>query len=59
MIVISRDIVERYFIAHSGDSGIRAARSQYDVWLAIAEQAQWHPIAESFLEWIEDADARR
>jgi len=33
--------VERYFASHAGDKGIRAARSQYDVWLAIAERAEW------------------
>ena len=40
MIVIGTEMVERYFAAHAGDSGIRAARSQYDVWLAIARRAQ-------------------
>jgi mRNA interferase HigB len=29
------------FVSHTGDKGIRAARSQYDVWLAIALCAQW------------------
>jgi mRNA interferase HigB len=41
MIVIGSEIVERYFAAHGGHRGIRAARSQYDVWLAIARLAQW------------------
>ncbi len=41
MIVIGTDAVERYFAVHAGDKGIRAARSQYDVWLAIAGQAEW------------------
>jgi mRNA interferase HigB len=41
MIVIGTDAVERYFATHAGHRGIRAARSQYDVWLAIAERAQW------------------
>lgn len=41
MIVIGTETVERYFAAHAGDRGIRAARSQYDVWLAIARRAQW------------------
>jgi mRNA interferase HigB len=36
MIVIGTAAVERYFATHAGDKGIRAARSQYDVWLAIA-----------------------
>jgi mRNA interferase HigB len=41
MIVIGTDIVERYLVAHTGHKGIRAARSQYDVWLAIAAAAAW------------------
>jgi mRNA interferase HigB len=41
MIVIGTETVERYFAEHAGGKGIRAARSQYDVWLAIARQAQW------------------
>lgn len=41
MIVIGTETVERYFAAHAGDRGIRAARSQYDVWLAIARRARW------------------
>jgi mRNA interferase HigB len=41
MIVIGTETVERYFAAHAGHRGIRAARSQYDVWLAIARQSQW------------------
>src|SRR5271167_742210 len=36
MIVIGAETVERYFAAHAGDRGVRAARSQYDVWLTIA-----------------------
>ena len=40
-VTVSTDTVERYFAAHTGDKGIRAARSQYDVWLAIAGLAQW------------------
>jgi len=40
-IVVGTDAVERYFAAHAGDRGIRAARSQYDVWLAIAQRAIW------------------
>jgi len=39
MIVVGTQAVERYFASHAGDKGIRAARSQYDVWLAIAERA--------------------
>lgn len=41
MIVIGTEAVERYFATHAGDRGIRAARSQYDVWLAIAGRAPW------------------
>lgn len=41
MIAIGTEIVERYFSAHAGHKGIRAARAQYDVWLAIAGQARW------------------
>src|SRR5713101_2859544 len=41
MIVIGTDAVERYFAAHTGDRGIRSARSQYDAWLAIATHSQW------------------
>jgi mRNA interferase HigB len=41
VIVIGIDLVERYFAAHLGDQGTRAARWQYDAWRAIAERAQW------------------
>ena len=41
MIVVGTESVERYFAAHRGDRGIRAARSQYDVWLAITRRARW------------------
>ena len=41
MIVIGTEIVERYFVDHSGHKGIKAARTQYDAWLAISERAQW------------------
>ena len=41
MIVIGIETVERYFATHRGARGIRAARSQHDVWLAIARRAQW------------------
>ncbi|HKM73892.1 MAG TPA: hypothetical protein VJX94_28160 [Stellaceae bacterium] len=40
MIVIGAETVERYFAAHAGDRGVRAARSQYDVWLTIARRAR-------------------
>jgi len=41
MIVVGTDLVERYFAARTGHRGIKAARAQYDAWLAIAEAAQW------------------
>jgi mRNA interferase HigB len=41
MIVVGVQIVERYFEDHTGDQGIRAARVQYDAWLAIARRAEW------------------
>lgn len=41
MIVIGTEQVERYFAARAGHKAIKAARSQFDVWLTIAAQAQW------------------
>ncbi|HYS49893.1 MAG TPA: type II toxin-antitoxin system HigB family toxin [Xanthobacteraceae bacterium] len=41
MIVIGAEVVEAFFANHTGHKGIKAARSQYDAWLAIAGQAQW------------------
>jgi mRNA interferase HigB len=41
MLVIGTEVVERYFKAHVGHKGIKAARTQYDAWLAIADRAQW------------------
>ena len=41
MIVIGTDIVEAYFKARAGHRGIKATRSQYDAWLAIAGAADW------------------
>src|SRR5258708_13888679 len=41
MIVIGTDIVETYFKSRAGHRGIKAARTQYDAWLAIAEAADW------------------
>jgi len=41
MIVIGTETVERYFATHQGARRIRAARSQYDVWLGIARRARW------------------
>jgi mRNA interferase HigB len=41
MIVIGTDLVEAYFGAHAGHRGIKAARSQYDAWLTIAQASNW------------------
>ena len=41
MIVIGTEVVEAFFASHAGHKGIKAARSQYEAWLAIAGQAQW------------------
>lgn len=41
MIVVGTDVVERYFAARAGHRGIKAARAQYDAWLAIVETARW------------------
>lgn len=41
MIVIGREIVERYCAARAGHKGMAAARSQFDAWMAIAMSAQW------------------
>jgi mRNA interferase HigB len=41
MIVIGTDVVERYFTNSAGHKGIKAARSQYAAWLAIATHAKW------------------
>lgn len=41
MLVIGTDLVERYFSKRVGHRGIRAARAQYDAWLAIAQAATW------------------
>lgn len=41
MIVVGVDLVEDYFAARPSHKGIRAARSQFDVWLAIAGAAAW------------------
>ena len=42
MIVIGTELVEDYFTDRSGHMGIKAARSQYDAWLDIVAQAEWH-----------------
>jgi mRNA interferase HigB len=36
MFVIGTEVVEHYFKARAGHKGIKAARTQYDAWLAIA-----------------------
>src|SRR3977135_1723732 len=41
MIVIGVEMVENYFADHAGHRGIKAARSQYDAWLAIVARAGW------------------
>ena len=41
MIVIGTEIVESYFTRNRSQKGMRVARSQYQVWLAIAGQARW------------------
>lgn len=41
MLVVGTDVVERYFAARAGHKGIKAARAQYEAWLAIAEAAEW------------------
>src|SRR5882672_5894232 len=41
MIVIGTESVERYLAARSGHKETKAARAQYDVWLAIAGGTQW------------------
>jgi mRNA interferase HigB len=41
MFVIGTEVVERYFRDHAGHKGTRAARVQFNTWLAIAERAQW------------------
>lgn len=41
MIIIGTNLAENYFASRAGHKGIKAARSQYDVWLTIAGQARW------------------
>ena len=41
MIVIGTEVVEKYLAIRTGHKGIKAARSQYNVWLAIAGEARW------------------
>ncbi len=41
MLVVGTNLVERYFKACAGDRGIKAARTQYDAWLALAQSGRW------------------
>src|SRR5260221_14530725 len=41
MIVTGTNLAEAYFAQHAGSKGIRAARAQYDAWLAIVRAARW------------------
>ena len=41
MIVVGTQTVEDYFRRHASHKGIKAARSQYDAWLAIVDHAEW------------------
>ena len=46
MIVNGRLLVETYFNARPGHAGVRAARRQFDAWLAEALAADWKTPAE-------------
>jgi mRNA interferase HigB len=41
MIVVGRSLAEAFFAARKGHKGVKAARSQYDAWLAIVSAAEW------------------
>ncbi len=41
MLVIGTDVVDRYFQSRAGHKGIKAARTQYQAWLAVVETARW------------------
>lgn len=41
MIIVGRALVESFFASRKGHKGIKAARTQYEAWLAIASQAEW------------------
>jgi mRNA interferase HigB len=41
MIVIGAGLVEGYLADRAGHKGIKAARTQYEVWLDIVGRAQW------------------
>jgi len=42
MIIIGVDLVENYFANRAGHKGIKAARSQFEAWLDIADRAKWN-----------------
>jgi len=41
MIVVGTQLVEDYVRRHASHKGIKAARAQYDAWLAIVDRAHW------------------
>jgi len=41
MIVVGTQTIEDYLRRHASHKGIKAARSQYDAWLAIVDRANW------------------
>ena len=41
MFVIGTEVAERHFKTHAGHKGIKATRTQYNLWLAIVGRAQW------------------
>jgi mRNA interferase HigB len=41
MLVVGTDHPERYFARRAGHQGARAARAQYDAWLALARASRW------------------
>jgi mRNA interferase HigB len=41
VIVVRRDIVEKYLLRRAGATGLAVARSSYDAWLRIAEASAW------------------
>jgi mRNA interferase HigB len=41
MLVVGTDLPQRYFARHAGAKGIKAARSQYQAWLTLAQSSHW------------------
>ena len=41
MVVVGRNVVERYLIGRAGHKGIKAARAQYEAWLDIVSRVHW------------------